>query len=870
MRARSPFVSHLVAALALAACASPSPPPPAAPSQPAAAAPAPPPDPCTVAAAQRARVKGLVDEGRLDRALRVIAHADALCARTAPESHALRLTALVDLGRIDEARAAAAAIDRDPAASPEAREAAARARDAKPSTETLDAILDAAFAAQAHGKAAEAQRLFDRAAYRIEHDGGARLTLEIRNGLEAGSGLPWKSNGGIFPRSLGVIVPDVAVSHDEKREAIADGKLLLVTDLRKGRLRLRLEGHEANITSIAWSSNDRLLATSSYDGTARIWDATTGKALLVVKPADVVRSVRFLKQDTVLACVHEDASAWDVATGRLLGRAAGTATSASEIDPDGIVTMTENNVPRERFDLFTAARLDAPVPRATAFTSDDTVSVAAFADHLEIRRHPGGKRVRSITNKGSVQRVWITRDGKRIAAGEEDEDYGPIRRIKAFDVASGRLLGTLPIAGDAGYGVVVADVTADGKIVLPREGALHVFDLRSGQLVRKQPKESASRPIDGLGGDDALTPDSIAFAEGGSAVAVMLHREEGDDWPSRLALLDLQKRTLRDLEDARPSNTMRFLPSGKLMSFHYNDVTTWDLASGKADTILHADTLHAGVLHVTDDAQRAVLKGARDAISVIDLATHQRTREEQVAAYLGATADGHGIYFAQHDRRLALLDTRTGKTRILAEPAEGTWSQVAETRDGTRALLVDQVSPTRAVLYTLPLAGGPPRKLDRALESIDVLGTVGDRGLLVHIHAPAPNGVDATQILDADKGTSTLTIRSELWEAGNIVPTAGGHVFAASSRPEALFGFWSLDDGKPLAALRVLNRRRTAYVITADGHLEIFGDPADVLDKHAYCLAGTRVHPVEVCQERAQAVGILRGLLTNDFSWRNP
>lgn len=40
-----------------------------------------------------------------------------------------------------------------------------------------------------------------------------------------------------------------------------------------------LEGHKASVTSVSWSRDGRLLASGSYDRTARIWDAKSGECL---------------------------------------------------------------------------------------------------------------------------------------------------------------------------------------------------------------------------------------------------------------------------------------------------------------------------------------------------------------------------------------------------------------------------------------------------------------------------------------------------------------------------------------------------------------------------------------------------------------
>jgi hypothetical protein len=124
---------------------------------------------CGVARNERERVAPLVAEGKLDRATRVLAHADGVCASEAPATWALRVMLLADLRRDGEASALADRIFANASASAEARTAAERARRAvgqpMPPIRELFAEVDA------HPSASPArQRALDRLAARLELD----------------------------------------------------------------------------------------------------------------------------------------------------------------------------------------------------------------------------------------------------------------------------------------------------------------------------------------------------------------------------------------------------------------------------------------------------------------------------------------------------------------------------------------------------------------------------------------------------------------------------------------------------------------------------------------------------------------------------
>ncbi len=127
-----------------------------------------------------------------------------------------------------------------------------------------------------------------------------------------------------------------ALAHKEEVRAVAfspDGKLVLTGGgghfSKTGEAHLwradngekvgTLVGHEGAVLGVAVSSDGRTLATSSMDGTARLWDARTLRACAApLRQAHWVGSVAFSPDGRLLATGCEDGTLqlWDVATRR--------------------------------------------------------------------------------------------------------------------------------------------------------------------------------------------------------------------------------------------------------------------------------------------------------------------------------------------------------------------------------------------------------------------------------------------------------------------------------------------------------------------------------------------------------------------------
>lgn len=220
----------------------------------------------------------------------------------------------------------------------------------------------------------------------------------------------------------------------------------LLTALAASHLRTRLDGHSDTVRDIDWSADGKLLATASRDGTARVYDARSGRQLWVL-PCDgaMVESVCFSPDATRVATAGRDhvVRVWDVASGEPVRQLTGAGDIGRQVawSPDGL--------------------------RVAATFRDQVVRVwAADTGRLvhELRGHTG-----------DVWGVAWSPDGTRLATASHD------RTVIVWDAATGSATTTL-----TGHTEFVEGVTwsPDGELLATGSGdhTARVWDARTGAL----------------------------------------------------------------------------------------------------------------------------------------------------------------------------------------------------------------------------------------------------------------------------------------------------------------------------------------------------------------------------------------------------
>ncbi|MGW1881576.1 nSTAND1 domain-containing NTPase [Streptomyces sp. NPDC001970] len=220
----------------------------------------------------------------------------------------------------------------------------------------------------------------------------------------------------------------------------------LMTALAASHLRARLDVHTDTVRHTAWSPDGRLLATASRDGTARIFDARSGRSLLVL-PSDgaMVESVAWSPDSSHLATAGRDRviRIWDATTGAPVRLLTGAADIGRQVawSPDG---------------------------RHVAASSKDRVVRVWEADSGRLVHEMRGHR-------DDVWGVAWSPDSTRLASASHDQT------AMVWDLATCAPITTLTGHGDFVEGIAWAP---DGRSIATGSGdhTARIWDAQTGDL----------------------------------------------------------------------------------------------------------------------------------------------------------------------------------------------------------------------------------------------------------------------------------------------------------------------------------------------------------------------------------------------------
>jgi WD40 repeat protein len=425
-----------------------------------------------------------------------------------------------------------------------------------------------------------------------------------------------------------------------ERDAYEGPGYARVWDAATGRSLTEHLRHEALVSSARFSPDGKRVVTASFDRTFRIWDASSGKQLLLGAAKDRLMSAQFSPdgQRVVTAAYGGSAQVWDAGTGQPIGQRMkhDSPVTFIEFSPDGqwIVTACCPEIIMANFRTWAGGRESQPFSEARMWDSYTGLPLTAPLQHnlgvYSARFSPDGLRV-VTASADKTARVWDPKSGQLLS---------PVLRHKA-DVLS-------------------AEFSADSlRIVTASEDkTARVWDAKTGQ-----PMTESLRHKEWV--------RSAHFSPDGQRVVTA-----SEDFTARV--WDARPRVI--LPETLPHQAVysaHFSPDGKrVVTASYNHkAIIWDAQSGHSLVELLNDS-ELDYASFSPDGSRVVTAMLGGTARVWDAKTGQAVtgplRHTDQVQFAQFSPDGRRVVTASGDHTARIWDAQTGLQLTEPLPHEGT------------------------------------------------------------------------------------------------------------------------------------------------------------------------------------------------------
>jgi WD40 repeat protein len=415
--------------------------------------------------------------------------------------------------------------------------------------------------------------------------------------------------------SAGTDAPEAQKNHNGARsdrygDLLPDGAVA-----RFGTLRFR---HAGEVTSLAFSPDGKLIASGSWDTTARLWDAATGKELYRAHAIeDGASAVAFSPRGRVLAIVDERGGIylweWAVGQKRLV----------KALPDPGDVSFR---------------------PTPLVFSPDGATLAFALRNRIHVCDVRAGKEIRWLGKKDNNQFVFclaFSPDGRMLASGNSD------KAITLWDWRTGKSIRSL--SGNEENALAIA-FSADSKHLMSvdRWAGIRLWDVARGTTIRE------------VGGGTETYSSMSFFGDGRYFLG------NGDEGGARVWDVANAKEIQRLGAVPRLFSGVAISPNGKRLAAGIGHaVRLWDLTRGAEVTSGDEPRMPADFLAFTSGDKTIISASENMPPRLWDAATGKEVRRfERGMRRYGCAAlsgDGRTLATGEPDGKLRLWDVASGK-----------------------------------------------------------------------------------------------------------------------------------------------------------------------------------------------------------------
>ncbi|PRQ06677.1 nSTAND1 domain-containing NTPase [Enhygromyxa salina] len=482
----------------------------------------------------------------------------------------------------------------------------------------------------------------------------------------------------------------VAVAYSADGQTLATGSRdgsARLWDASSGQPLAVLDGHTRSVTSVAFSPDGSRLATGSWDHSARVWDVDSGSQLAQLEGhRDDVVEVVFSPDGARVATASSDDSAriWDADSGALIHTLEGHEGNVSAVafSPDGARVATASHDATARiWDAHSGAALHELAGHHSrmldvAFSPDGarlvTCGYEGVARIWEVTT--GTQLVELDAHRSSVVAAVFSPDGSRLATASFDDT------ARVWDPDSGELLASF--TGHTDDVLALAFVAGGARLVTgSADATVRVWDARSG------------RELAALAGH---TDDVLAVAVHGSGFTTTSADATARIW-------SLSGAAPRPRLEGHAGNVaaLRYAPDGARLASAGDDasVRVWDPSARRQLHALDGHTNGVTALAFSPDGARLASAGYDssvrlwDVVSGSSLAVFEGHSSHVVA--LAFSPNGLQLASASYDATARLWGTQSHEPLGVFEGHASYVVALAFSPDGSRLATASYDSSVR-------------------------------------------------------------------------------------------------------------------------------------------------------------------------------
>ncbi len=442
-----------------------------------------------------------------------------------------------------------------------------------------------------------------------------------------------------------------------------------------------LKGHKSGVQSVTFSPDGKTLASGGFDHTVRLWDVSTGQCLKILEGNNRwVLSVTFSPDGKTLAsgCVDSTVRLWNVTTGQCLNVLQEDSEPILSVafSPDGKTLVSGSTDHKVRlWDVATGHCLKicqghthwvwsvafSPLPPDQALLGG--IVASASEDHtVRLWDVATGSCLKIL--QGHTNWIWsvaFSPDGQTLASSSADHT------IRLWDVSSGQCLKTLHGHTCWVWSIAFAPQphgnSPDSYLLASSsiDQAVKLWDVDTGCCLRTwQGRTSWVKSV-------VWSPDSQLLASGSFDQAVRLW-----DVATGQCLKTL-------LGHSHAILSVSFSPNGQLLASGSYDQTVklWDVATGQCLTTLPGFINGAWSVVFSPDGE-TLATGSDRIIKLWDVETGQCLKtlagHSDVIFSVSFTPDGSILASGSEDRTARLWDIKTGQCLQIFE-GHSSWIQ---------------------------------------------------------------------------------------------------------------------------------------------------------------------------------------------------